>query len=84
MYPLQVRGTTAGPAERLDEDLLGSVAEKARQSRDANARFFGEQGPVLVAAAKALAETYRRGGRLFPIMRFRNVVTLDHTPLFSL
>ena len=64
LYPA-LRGTAAGPAERLDQDLLGSVAEKARQSRDANARFFGEQGPVLVAASKALAETYRRGGRLF-------------------
>jgi D-sedoheptulose 7-phosphate isomerase len=64
LYPA-LRGTTAGTAERLDEDLLGSVAEKARQSRDANARVFDEQAPVLVAAAKALAETYRRGGRLF-------------------
>ena len=55
----------AGRRRRLDAALLGSVAEKARRSRETNARFFAEQGPVLVAAARALAEVYRRGGRLF-------------------
>jgi D-sedoheptulose 7-phosphate isomerase len=50
---------------KLEEALLYSVAEKARDSRDTNARFFGEQAPILVAAAKALADIYRQGGRLF-------------------
>jgi D-sedoheptulose 7-phosphate isomerase len=50
---------------RLDAALLHSVEEKARDSRETNARFFGEQGPILVAAAKALAEVYRRGGKMF-------------------
>jgi D-sedoheptulose 7-phosphate isomerase len=49
----------------LDAALLGSVEDKARQSRDANARFFAEQAPLLVTAARALADVYRRGGRLF-------------------
>ncbi len=34
-------------------------------SRETNARFFGAQADILVAAAKALADVYRHGGRLF-------------------
>ena len=52
-------------AAALEAALLHSVEEKARDSRDTNARFFAAQADVLVAAAKALAEVYRRGGRLF-------------------
>ncbi len=63
LYPF-LHGQPQAPA-RLDAALLHSVEEKARDSRDTNTRFFGEQGSVLVAAAKALAEVYRRGGRLF-------------------
>jgi D-sedoheptulose 7-phosphate isomerase len=49
----------------LDSTLLHSVEEKARDSRETNARFFSAQGEVLVAAAKALAQVYRNGGRMF-------------------
>jgi D-sedoheptulose 7-phosphate isomerase len=49
----------------LDAALLASVEEKARQSRETSARFFAEQAPQLVAAARALADVYRHGGRLF-------------------
>ena len=52
-------------AADLDAALLHSVGEKARDSRETNARFFGAQAGMLVAAAKALASVYRRGGRLF-------------------
>lgn len=52
-------------AAKLEASLLHSVEEKARDSRDANARFFAEQALTLVEAAKALANVYRRGGRLF-------------------
>jgi D-sedoheptulose 7-phosphate isomerase len=52
-------------AAQLDAALLLSVQEKARDSRETNERFFGEQAAVLLAAAKALADVYRRGGRLF-------------------
>jgi D-sedoheptulose 7-phosphate isomerase len=55
-----------GPdAESLEAALRHSVEEKARDSRDTNMRFFAEQADALVTAAKALAEVYRRGGRLF-------------------
>ncbi len=52
-------------AAALDAALLHSVEEKARDSRETNARFFGAQADILVAAAKALADVYRHGGRLF-------------------
>jgi D-sedoheptulose 7-phosphate isomerase len=52
-------------AGSLDAALLRSVADKARQSRETNERWFAEQAAELVAAARALAEVYRRGGRLF-------------------
>jgi D-sedoheptulose 7-phosphate isomerase len=50
---------------RLDAALLQSIAEKAAASRDANTRFFAAAGAALVSAAHAVAEVYRRGGRLF-------------------
>jgi D-sedoheptulose 7-phosphate isomerase len=52
-------------AAKLDAALLHSVAEKARDSRETNERFFSEQASVLVAAAKSIADVYRRNGRLF-------------------
>ncbi|WOJ90884.1 SIS domain-containing protein [Methylocapsa polymorpha] len=52
-------------AAKLEASLLHSVEEKARDSRDANARFFAEQAQTLVEAAKSIANIYRRGGRLF-------------------
>jgi D-sedoheptulose 7-phosphate isomerase len=52
-------------AGKLAAALLHSVAEKAADSRAANARFFAEQGEALVAAARAIAQVYCGGGRLF-------------------
>lgn len=63
LYPF-LHGKTQDP-EKLDAALLHSVAEKARESRDTNTAFFSESGTTLVAAAKAVADLYRRGGRLF-------------------
>ena len=63
LYPF-LHGQPQAPA-KLDTALLHSVEEKARDSRETNARFFGEHGPTLVAAAKALADVYRRGGRMY-------------------
>jgi len=51
--------------KKLDTALLQSVADKAADSRDTNARFFAEQGEALVAAARTVAGVYRGGGRLF-------------------
>ena len=63
LYPF-LHGKPQEP-QRLDTALLHSVAEKAADSRDTNARFFAEQGEVLVRAAHAVAGVYRGGGRLF-------------------
>jgi D-sedoheptulose 7-phosphate isomerase len=63
LYPF-LHGTPQDPAE-LDAALLHSVAEKERESRETNAHFFGEEADTLVSAAKALANVYRNGGRLF-------------------
>ena len=52
-------------AAALDMALLHSVEEKARDSRDTNAQFFAAQAAILVAAANALADVYRHGGRMF-------------------
>jgi D-sedoheptulose 7-phosphate isomerase len=53
------------PQAPLAAALADSIAQKARESRESNERFFAEQAPQLIAAAQALAEVYRRGGRLF-------------------
>jgi len=52
-------------AAALDMALLHSVEEKARDSRETNAQFFAAQAAILVAAANALADVYRHGGRMF-------------------
>src|SRR6478672_9397215 len=63
LYPF-LSGRRQDPA-RLDAALLHSIDEKARESRETNARFFAEQGQQLVAAARAVAGVYSGGGRLF-------------------
>ena len=63
LYPF-LHGKAQDPA-KLHAALLHSVAEKARESRDTNERFFGEQAPTLVAMADAVAGIYRQNGRLF-------------------
>ncbi|WP_119458725.1 SIS domain-containing protein [Rhodospirillaceae bacterium SYSU D60014] len=63
LYPF-LHGQSQEPV-KLDAALLQSIMQKARDSREANDRFFSEQAPILVAAAKALAAVYRCGGRLF-------------------
>jgi D-sedoheptulose 7-phosphate isomerase len=63
LYPF-LHGQPQEPA-RLGAALLQSIVEKASDSRDTNDRFFTEQAPALVAAAKAVAAVYRGGGRLF-------------------
>ena len=52
-------------AAQLEAALTHSVAEKAKDSRQTNEVFFAEQAPILVAAAKSVADVYRKGGRLF-------------------
>lgn len=63
LYPF-LHGAPQDPA-KLDAALLHSIAEKAQDSRETNARFFGAQADILVQAARAIADVYRKGGRLF-------------------
>src|SRR5438552_1241019 len=63
LYPFLYGGQQ--DAAKLDAALLHSIAEKALDSRNTNERFFAEQAPVVIAAAKALAQVFRNGGRLF-------------------
>src|SRR5215475_2354452 len=63
LYPF-LHGKPQSP-EKLKAALLHSVAEKARDSRETNARFFDGQADVLVAAVNTLANVYRRNGKLF-------------------
>src|SRR5258707_1882900 len=63
LYPF-LHGSQQEPA-KLEAALFHSIEEKARDSRETNARFFGEQAPALVAVAKTVANVYRKGGRLF-------------------
>ena len=52
-------------AASLDAALARSIADKAADGRDVSTRFFAEQGAALLAAARALADVFAKGGRLF-------------------
>src|SRR5471032_1767850 len=52
-------------AEKLDAALLESVAQKAQASIDAKRAFFADNATAVVAVAHAIADVYRRDGRLF-------------------
>jgi D-sedoheptulose 7-phosphate isomerase len=63
LYPF-LHGAGGDP-HKVDAALAHSIAEKARESRETNKRFFAEQGAPLVAAAHCVADAYRRGARMF-------------------
>ncbi|RJT28906.1 SIS domain-containing protein [Mesorhizobium waimense] len=63
LYPF-LHGKAQDP-EKMNAALLHSVAEKARDTRETNERFFGGQAEILVAAAHTLADVYRNHGQLF-------------------
>jgi D-sedoheptulose 7-phosphate isomerase len=50
---------------RLDAALAQSARAKARESCDVSARFFDSEGDSLVVMARALADVWRDGGRVF-------------------
>jgi D-sedoheptulose 7-phosphate isomerase len=52
-------------AAKLDAALLESVAQKAQASVEAKRAFFAANAPGVVAVAHAIADIYRRNGRLF-------------------
>lgn len=63
LYPF-LNEQTPSPV-RLDQELLESVRLKAEASLAVKRAFFERHGEQVVAAAKAIAEVYRRKGRLF-------------------
>ena len=63
LYPF-LHGQAQEPA-KLAAVLAQSIADKARESRETNERFFANAAPALLGAAKAIAGIYRGGGRLF-------------------
>jgi D-sedoheptulose 7-phosphate isomerase len=62
LYPF-LAGQAQEPA-RLDDALLASIRAKAADARETNERFFAASAPALLAAARAIASTYRGGGKL--------------------
>lgn len=63
LYPF-LAGERQDPG-RLEAALLESVRHKAAESVAVKSRFFAECAEQVVAAARGLAEVYRRGGRLY-------------------
>jgi D-sedoheptulose 7-phosphate isomerase len=63
LYPFL--GGARQDAARMDEALLESVRQKADESVAVKRRFFTECAAQVVAAARAIAAVYRRGGRLY-------------------
>lgn len=56
----------SGPApEALDRSLLESIRQKANHSVEVKARFFEENAEEVVAVSRAVADVYRRGGRMY-------------------
>jgi len=62
LYPFLI-GRAHEPAA-LERPLLESIAGKAAESRAVSERWFTAAAPALLAAATAIADSYRRGGRL--------------------
>jgi len=48
-----------------DRGLLESIRQKAAHSTSVSQEFFNANAEAVLATSKALAEVYRRGGRLF-------------------
>jgi D-sedoheptulose 7-phosphate isomerase len=63
LYPFLHR--QAQDPARLDTVLLHSIRAKAQESRETSEVFFADQAPLLLGAARALADAYIQGGRLF-------------------
>jgi D-sedoheptulose 7-phosphate isomerase len=52
-------------AGELNETLLHSMQEKARDSVETKRKFFSDNGAAVIAVAQAIAGIYRNKGRLF-------------------
>lgn len=63
LYPF-LHGTRQDAA-RLDEALLESVQQKAQHSVEVKQQFFSAHAAQIVSVARALANVYEQGGKLF-------------------
>lgn len=63
LYPF-LAGERQDP-QRLDDALARAIEQKSADGRETSTRFFTQAAPALIAAARALAESYAGGGRLF-------------------
>ncbi|MEO9190484.1 MAG: hypothetical protein ABI224_10875, partial [Acetobacteraceae bacterium] len=63
LYPF-LHGERQDPAA-MRAALLDSVRQKARDSVATREQFFAGHAPDIVAVAEAIAEVYRRNGRMF-------------------
>jgi D-sedoheptulose 7-phosphate isomerase len=58
-------GTARSDPDTLDAALRESIRQKAQHSAEVKLAFFSEHAELVVQAARTIADTYRRGGRLF-------------------
>ena len=66
LYPHMAEpGTRGAEPAALQAGLLESVRQKAADSVAVKQRFFAEEAPRIVQAARLIADSYRRGGRLY-------------------
>lgn len=66
LYPHMAEpGTRSADPAALQAGLLESVRQKAADSVAVKQRFFAEEAPRIVQAARLIAERYRSGGRLY-------------------
>ena len=63
LYPF-LHGTRQDAA-RMDEALLESVQQKAQHSIEVKQQFFSANTAQIVTVARALAQVYEQGGKLF-------------------
>jgi D-sedoheptulose 7-phosphate isomerase len=65
LYPHLRREDDARDPRALDDALREALAAKCAESVAVKSRFFAEHGDAVLAAAHLLADSFRRGGRLY-------------------
>jgi D-sedoheptulose 7-phosphate isomerase len=63
LYPFLSGGRA--DARELDQALLESITQKARESVQVKQHFFTECAPAILATARSIAQIYANGGRLY-------------------
>lgn len=65
LYPFMKGRTRRG--DELDQALLESVMQKAAESREVQKKYFEKYASTIVAAARAIAQVYRNGGKILAV-----------------